>query len=411
MPSGKIELTQIPRLEGAPASGRTVRIAGAGPSGLAAAIVLARQGFAVELHEAKSGVALRWKRGLQVIENFTEKEDVLYGFRQAGIDVNFYTRPVHRLTLWDRARTSRTFESGLPLGYYVKRGPGEGTLDRGLLEQAQAAGARVVFDSFKAPGEDVDITATGPRRVDGIGKEVTFDTDLADRMTVILDPELAPGGYAYLFVVDGKATLGMAVLHRFKKVDPYYEKTVERFRELERVRIENPEVSYSYANFFVRPREASKEVRTGEAAGLQDYLFGFGIRFAVESGVFAARSVAEGVSYADLSRRRFEAKQEMSLLNRFLYETFGSWVPRLFILLGSRSSSFRDYLRGWYRGHPLKSLGLGLVYAAWRKRDLNGTRPGRRPDGGGLGAIETSEGGALQYFETNPNPSPRDDVR
>src|SRR3989338_338988 len=106
MPSGKIELTQIPRLEGAPASGRTVRIAGAGPSGLAAAIVLAPPGFAVELHEAKSGVALRWKRGLQVIENFTEKEDVLYGFRQAGIDVNFYTRPVHRLTLWDRARTS-----------------------------------------------------------------------------------------------------------------------------------------------------------------------------------------------------------------------------------------------------------------------------------------------------------------
>ena len=84
-----------------PDRSRAVRIAGAGPSGLAAGLILAKKGFSVEIHEAKPGIGARWKRGLQVIENFSEKDDVLESFREAGVEINFRARPVTRITLWD----------------------------------------------------------------------------------------------------------------------------------------------------------------------------------------------------------------------------------------------------------------------------------------------------------------------
>lgn len=197
---------------------RTIRIAGAGPSGLACAILLRKAGFDVEVHEARETVGTRWKRGLQVIENFSEKEDVLELFRRCGIETGFDKHPVHGVTLWDGKKTRADFNSKIPLGYYVMRGDKPGMLDRSLLDQAQAAGARVVFNSRMSPTDDVQIYSTGPRRIDGLGKEVTFETTLSDRMSVILDPFLAPLGYAYLFVVGGKATLGVAVLREFKNV-------------------------------------------------------------------------------------------------------------------------------------------------------------------------------------------------
>jgi len=46
---------------------RPIRIAGAGPSGLAAAIVLAKAGRAVEVHEAKRDVGTRFIGDLQII--------------------------------------------------------------------------------------------------------------------------------------------------------------------------------------------------------------------------------------------------------------------------------------------------------------------------------------------------------
>jgi flavin-dependent dehydrogenase len=190
-------------------------------------------------------------------------------------------------------------------------------------------------------------------------------------MTVILDPELAPGGYAYLFVVDGEATLGMAILDGFRAVDGYFTKTVDRFREIEGVRVETGEESTAVANFFLGSSGPEKGVvRIGEAAGFQDYLFGFGIRFAIESAMMAARSITDGVPFESLVLR-LKKRQEASLWNRFLYEKGRAWLPGVFIALAERSPDFRDYMRSWYRHHPLKSLAVGLVRRSWRHRNLD----------------------------------------
>ncbi|MEK7667128.1 MAG: NAD(P)-binding protein, partial [Gemmatimonadota bacterium] len=82
-------------------TGRPVRIAGAGPSGLAAAITLARAGLPVEVHEAKKDVGARFIGDLQVIENNSEAEQVPDLLRRIGIETDFYFRPATWATFHD----------------------------------------------------------------------------------------------------------------------------------------------------------------------------------------------------------------------------------------------------------------------------------------------------------------------
>ena len=71
-----------------PSQSTPIIIAGAGPSGLAAAITLARAGRSVEVHEAKSDVGSRFIGDLQIIENASEKESVPDFLQRIGIETN-----------------------------------------------------------------------------------------------------------------------------------------------------------------------------------------------------------------------------------------------------------------------------------------------------------------------------------
>src|SRR5438093_11929332 len=95
---------------------RPIRIAGAGPSGLAAAIALARGGRAVEVHEAKADVGARFIGDLQIIEGASEAELVPHFFDRIGIARNFYFRPTDWATFYDHRRVARVIRSGEPYG-------------------------------------------------------------------------------------------------------------------------------------------------------------------------------------------------------------------------------------------------------------------------------------------------------
>src|SRR5205823_15060171 len=158
-----------------------VRIAGAGPSGLAAAIALAKGGRAVEVHEAKPDVGTRFIGDLQIIESASEREPVPVFLDRIGIARNFYFRPADWATFYDHRRVARVIRSGEPYGWFIRRGADEGTLDRGLLDQARAAGAEVIFGSRIV---DADIVATGPASPDGLAREMTWHTDEPERIDV-----------------------------------------------------------------------------------------------------------------------------------------------------------------------------------------------------------------------------------
>src|SRR5438034_4921966 len=252
-----------------------IRIAGAGPSGLAAAIVLARAGRAVEVHEAKRDVGMRFIGDLQVIEAASENEAVPDFLDRIGIERNFYFRPATWATFYDHRGVARTIRSTEPYGWFIRRGAEEGTLDRGLLAQARALGVDVKFNSRLAPG-DADVVATGPAAPDGLAREMTWRTSDEERVDVFFNHKLSPGGYSYLFILDGVATFGCAIVADFKRIDEYFEHSLAAAQRLHRFEIP-PETrtGYSYMNFHLKLQATAGGARfVGEAAGFQDYLFG-----------------------------------------------------------------------------------------------------------------------------------------
>jgi flavin-dependent dehydrogenase len=86
-----------------------------------------------------------------------------------------------------------------------------------------------------------------------------------------------------------------------------------------------------YANFHL-PRTAVRggHLVVGEQAGFQDALAGFGMRYALRSGVLAARSIIEGLDYAELWRRELLRVLEAGIANRFIFNSIGNrgsrWV-------------------------------------------------------------------------------------
>src|SRR5689334_11614177 len=296
-----------------------IRIAGAGPSGLAAAIVLARAGRAVEVHEAKSDVGTRFIGDLQIIEGASEAEPVPDFLDRIGIERNFYFRGADWATFYDHRRAARVIRSAAPYGYFIRRGAEEGTLDRGLLAQARAAGAKVVFNSRLDVGSTgADIVATGPASPDGLAREMTWRSSEPERIDVFFNHKLSPGGYSYLFILDGIATFGCAIVSDFKRIDDYFDHSLAEARAVHAFDLpEEHRSGYSYMNFHLKRQATSNGARfVGEAAGFQDYLFGLGLRYALTSGYLAARSILDSRDFDELWRAELAAKQETSLVNR-----------------------------------------------------------------------------------------------
>jgi len=352
-----------------------VRIAGAGPSGLAAAIALAKAGRDVEVHEARPDVGTRFIGDLQIIEGSSEREPVPSFLDRIGIARNFYFRPADWATFYDHHGVQRLIRSGEPYGFFIRRGAEEGTLDRGLLEQARAAGARVIFNSRL---QTADIVATGPASPDGLAREMTWRSSEADRIDVYFNHELSPGGYSYLFILDGFATFGCAIVADFKRIDAYFDHSFAAAQRLQPF-VLPPETrtGYSYMNFHLKQRATSDGARfVGEAAGFQDYLFGLGIRYALTSGNLAAQSILENRDFDALWRAELGPKQETSLVNRFLYELGGNRGLAMFVKQASRATDFRGYLSGWHRRAWWKAMLAPVVRRVWKHQGRCQHKPG-----------------------------------
>ena len=140
---------------------------------------------------------------------------------------------------------------------------------------------------------------------------------------------------------------------------------------------EQTRTGYSYMNFHLKHRATNGNARyVGEAAGFQDYLFGLGIRYALTSGHLAARSILEERDFDDLWQNELGQKQEISLVNRFLYETGGNVGLSMFVRHAARAKDFRTYLSSWHQGRWWKSMLAPVVRRVWRHRGRCLHKPG-----------------------------------
>ncbi|MEO6487220.1 MAG: NAD(P)/FAD-dependent oxidoreductase [Thermoanaerobaculia bacterium] len=352
-----------------------IRVAGAGPSGLAAAITLARAGRKVEVHEAKPDVGRRFIGDLQIIEGASETESVPAFLDRIGIERNFYFRPATAATFYDHRGVSRAIRSKEPFGYFIRRGAEDTTLDRGLLAQARALGVNVIFNSRLT---SADIFATGPAAPDGLAREMTWKTSDPERVEVFFDHKLAPGGYSYMFILDGIATFGCAIVADFKRIDEFFEHSLAAAQRLHSFDIPaETRTGYSYMNFHLKQQATEgSALYVGEAAGFQDYLFGLGIRYALTSGHLAATAILENRNFDELWLGQLGQKQETSLVNRFLYESGGNRGLAIFVWQAARAADFHRYLSGWHQRRWWKSLMSPLVRRFWRHRGRCLHKPG-----------------------------------
>jgi flavin-dependent dehydrogenase len=311
---------------------KTIDIAGAGPAGLAAAITLARAGLTVDVYEKQSDVGKRFHGDLQGLENWSDEINVLGELDAMNIDINFDCDPLLELVITNGTRQRNShYPAENPMGYLVKRGAFPGSLDYGLKEQAYSAGARLHFKET-IPPEEADIVATGPisREIFAVDKGIIFRTDYPDTNIFLVNDDAAYKGYAYLLITGGYGCLCTVLFDRFDRLDACFQTTKAMFRAALPFTIEHEKPvagigSFSTKNIF----QKGSALYVGEAAGLQDLMWGFGIRTAIRSGHLAAKCLIENRDYAREAADFFVPRQKATLTGRFVWEMvrFGNYSP------------------------------------------------------------------------------------
>jgi len=311
-------------------------------------------------------VGTRFHSDFQGLENWSDRRDVLDELREAGVETHFMTHPVREGIAFDAWGESHLIGNDRPLYYLVHRGSTAGSLDHGLLEQALDLGVEVRFgDRVREPAQQ-GVLAIGPRIADAIAAGYLFETDMPDGNWVAFNNALAPLGYAYLLIHDGRGTLASCMFTGFKRQADYVARTVEFFSEKVGLRMRDPRPFGGFANFRL-PRTAVQggHLVVGEQAGFQDALAGFGMRYALRSGILAARSLIEAQDYTQLWRNELLPLLRTGAANRFIFNTLGERGWRWALRGLSRSDTATKLFR-LYQPSLLTRLVFPIAY--WKYR-------------------------------------------
>lgn len=346
---------------------RPVTVVGAGPAGLACAISLARNGQRVIIREWHAEVGHRFHGDFQGLENWSAEQDALDEFAQAGITLDFDRIAVTEGTVFGPTGKAQSVRSARPLYYLIRRGRMAGTLDMALLDQARAAGAQVRLSDRVDSIAGAAVLAGGPRQADAIAAGYLFETDSGDGDWLALDDQLAPLGYAYLLVHAGRGTVASCMFTGFKEQAEHVRRTVAFFEEQAGLRMRNPKPFGGFANFRL-PRSAVQggHLVVGEQAGFQDALAGFGMRYAIRSGLLAARSILENIDYSELWQRELLPQLRASVVNRFLFNELGAYGQRMAIARLAHGDPGLT-LRRFYASSAMSRLLFPLAQVLYRR--------------------------------------------
>lgn len=343
-----------------------IEIVGAGPAGLTCAIVLARAGRRVTVHERHGDVGHRFHDDFQGLENWTDPQDVLAELAEAGIEAGFDHHGVRKGVVFDRHARPHAVQGARPLFYLLRRGRVAGSLDRSLLDQARAAGAEVRFNDRVEKTSGDMVLAGGPRRAGIIAVGYVFDTKMADGAWLALDDALAPKGYAYLLVHAGRGTVASCLFTGFRDQAKHLAATVAHFERHAGLDMADPKPFGGFGNMrLARTAMQGGYPVIGEHAGFQDALAGFGLRYAMRSGRLAAESLLNGTDYTKAWRRQLLPGLRAGVVNRFVFNLAGTRGQDYMIGKLRRGDTARVLARAYGLSLPKR---LVLPLARWRYR-------------------------------------------
>lgn len=328
-----------------------IPIVGGGLSGLAAAIAIAHRGGRARIFEQRKDVGARFHGDFQGLENWSTEGDVLEELASLGIEPTFEHTPFRECVFFDPDGRDHVCRSQQPLWYLVRRGTEAGTLDQALKAQALAAGVDFAFGQTVEHLPEGGIVAYGPRRADAIAVGYVFSTDRADGAFGAVSDTLAPGGYAYLLICRGRATVATCMFDDFHNDKQYLARTLDFFEKAVGL---SPQARRSFGGFGNMSPEPNVRrgqlLLAGEAAGLQDALFGFGMRYAITSGHLAGLAFVNGdlSAYETAYRQQFRPRIQAALVNLFLYRRAGESGYRRLVEHLCAVRDPRAWLRRYY---------------------------------------------------------------
>jgi len=302
-----------------------IHILGAGLSGLAAATILANAGKEVHVYDVRKDSGARFDGDFQGIENWTSSPDFFDEMREWGLNPDAFKSDGFGTV--DLAHPDDVITQPMTDGIafrVVERGTDKHCIDQGMKHSALEAGVNIHYGVRKPPDE-CNIIAAGPKESSAIAFGEIFHTDHPNHVTLQLNDKLAPGAYSYLIIIDGIGLICTCLWRQQKKTSRYLNETIawyENYYDLNR----KPIKRVGGKGDFSLPTRYVHEGRyyVGEAGGLQDFMWGFGMRYAITSGVLAAQSILGECDYEVEIRKKLVPLVKSSAINRFLLNRVGN---------------------------------------------------------------------------------------
>ena len=334
-----------------------IHIMGAGLSGLAAATTLAKAGVEVHVHDVREDSGKRFDGDFQALENWSMDADFFDQLRSWGYDPSEFKATEFSVVdlIHPDDEISKTHTPGIAYRI-VERGTSDHTIDQGFKRMAIAAGANLHYKS-RVKEEDCQIIACGPKGTSAVAYGEIFNTKHPNHIAFQMNDKLAPGSYSYLIIIDGVGLICTCLWRKQKGSDRFLNETIawyqDKYPEIDMEPIKRVGGKGDFTinkNYFQDGR-----YYVGESGGLQDFMWGFGMRMAVWSGHLAAEDILGNCNYEKEVRKQLMPYVKTSVANRFLMNRVGD-------------RTFKFMCKSWMRNQAKKGDGLVWIGNLFRPK-------------------------------------------
>jgi flavin-dependent dehydrogenase len=299
---------------------------GAGLSGLAAATTLAKAGIEVHVHDIREDSGKRFDGDFQALENWSMDTDFFDQLREWGFDPDEFKSTEFSIIdlIHPDDEISKTHTPGIAYRI-VERGTSEHTIDQGFKRMAINAGANLHYKS-RVKEEDCNIISCGPKGTSAVAYGEIFHTEHPNHVAFQLNDKLAPGAYSYLIIIDGVGLICTCLWRKQKGSERFLNETIawykKKYPDIDMIPLKRVG---GKGDFTINKRyKQDGRYYVGESGGLQDFMWGFGMRMAVWSGHLAAKDILGQCDYEKEVRKQLMPYVRTSLANRFLMNRVGN---------------------------------------------------------------------------------------
>jgi flavin-dependent dehydrogenase len=308
-----------------------IHIMGAGLSGLASATLLARAGREVHVHDIRDDSGARFDGDFQALENWSMDEDFFDQLEEWGFDSKRFKSTEFKVIDLIHPDDKITHPRSDRVSYrIVERGTSEHTIDQGFKQMALEAGAKIHYKS-RVKEEDCTIIACGPKGTSAVAYGEIFHTSHQNHISFQLNDKLAPGSYSYMIIIDGVGLICTCLWRKQKKSERFLNETIAWYQNQYPDIDMKPVKRVGGKGDFTINRNYKQDGRyyVGESGGLQDFMWGFGMRMAVWSGTLAAKDILGECDYETEIRKKLMPYVKTSVVNRWLMNRVGNRTFKL----------------------------------------------------------------------------------